>query len=754
MDCPDQYTLSIIIPTFNRRSAAATISDYQRALRSAFRNKKISFEIVVVDDCSEALTRLSVEENVSKLSEVKYCITQKNLGPGLARDNGLSIASGEWIWFLDDDDELNSENLDILVNLLCEGSVTEDVIAHSLNHNYFGDSGKVRAEIEERILLFQERQEVFNYLIKSSFLRDQRIAFSTGFHEDISYLFKVIRNSNGVRVVSEEIVSKNCTPGAITSKMTRERIDGYINAFSEIISTTRAPKKIPEASFSANNFFSQTLGVILYLLIAESDERAAELLDYLKEKSSTNTQWGRFIDSAPFWDLNASNFKYAGSFWRENMLADSADLTRNLRDIFNTRLSCKDLDSSLFLGPDEIRACCKRFFVRNQRKGDVVLLKADETINLDAINAAKDSLISKINSEDAPECDGCPYIERRNPRVATVDYVSLENFSYCNMRCTYCSPKYYGGTEARYNAAHIIHELTSSQDAMSEDCHIVWGGGEPTLSPRFVPINNLLLGMSKVKKMRILSNSLKYSEALHSVIEDPRVQIVTSIDAGTQIIFREIRGKGNISSVIQNLQEYYYSMSDKRRLTLKYILMSDNLSSSQLVSFVSLVSNAGLMDAMFQISCDFTIDAVSSDLICAMYELSSRLCAAGAKTIFFDDLVRDRVKISNTDVTKVENHLNCLGLENQFILWPSSNKKIILWGHGLQSAWYSNSTVSGRSGNIVGVVSNSHDFNLLRNQTDDLDLYVFPAGVQSMYEIVKNIENAELSQQLFRGVII
>ena len=112
------------------------------------------------------------------------------------------------------------------------------------------------------------------------------------------------------------------------------------------------------------------------------------------------------------------------------------ELTSELKTIFSSRLSCKDLDSSLFLGPNEIRACCKRFFVNGEQKGDVVLLEANPEITLSDINEAREDLIARINREEAPECEGCPYIERQKKPEIKINYISLENFAYCNMCCT------------------------------------------------------------------------------------------------------------------------------------------------------------------------------------------------------------------------------------------------------------------------------------------------------------------------------
>ena len=36
--------------------------------------------------------------------------------------------------------------------------------------------------------------------------------------------------------------------------------------------------------------------------------------------------------------------------------------------------TCKDLENSLYVAPNEIRACCKRFFYEGKMRGDAKLL--------------------------------------------------------------------------------------------------------------------------------------------------------------------------------------------------------------------------------------------------------------------------------------------------------------------------------------------------------------------------------------------
>ena len=754
MTTPNTRLISIVIPTYNREAAPKTILEYIRALDGAFNGDMSRYEMIVVDDASEPHISEKTKRALAELRNVKVYQSKQNLGPGPARDLGIKYCSGTWIWFLDDDDELDPEGLKLLVSLLESELLQSDVIAHSLKNSYSEAGQKLTSTIGENLLFFREKQEVFNYILRREFLVAHSIKFSQGLHEDIAYLHHVFEELPRLTLLSEQVVNKRNTPGAITARMTNARIDGYLHAFLEIISYEGSTKQASVSSIHGSKLFSQTLGVILYCIIQEVDDSAYLLLSYLKEKVGSCTQLTHFIQASTAYGPNSSNFRYASSFWCSNREMDIGTLTSELRNIFNTRLSCKDLDSSLFLGPDEIRACCKRFFVGSERKGDVVLLKADDNITLNSINNAKEDLIRRINVDAASECEGCPYIERREINKSAIDYISLENFSYCNMRCTYCSPKYFGGTEASYNAANIIENLTTKPEGLSDSCHVVWGGGEPTLSPRFEPINNYLLSKSEVKKIRVLSNSLKHSDRLQALISDQRVQLVTSIDAGTPVLFREIRGKGDVGTVLQNLSIYRDGMADKRRLTIKYILMPNNASSGELASFVSLIMEQGLIDSMFQISCDFTLESASDVLVLAMYELATRLYSAGANIVFFDDLIRDRVKHKDLSAVDVRGHIEKRSLSLNFIKWPTSESKILLWGRGLQARWLAQNTNCGHSGLIVGAVGNYAEYSALENREGLDNLLIYPAGVQSMYEIIQNIEESGLSGKIFRGVLI
>jgi glycosyltransferase involved in cell wall biosynthesis len=90
--------VSVILPTFNR---AAVLP---RAIESIRTQPGVFFEIIVVDDGSTDGTKSVVDKFVGQKAEVRYFF-QPNRGPAAARNLGIQNGAGEFIAFLDSDDE-------------------------------------------------------------------------------------------------------------------------------------------------------------------------------------------------------------------------------------------------------------------------------------------------------------------------------------------------------------------------------------------------------------------------------------------------------------------------------------------------------------------------------------------------------------------------------------------------------------------------------------------------------------------------
>lgn len=97
--------ISVIIPSYNRQHTI------ERALRSVFGQTWRDWEIIVVDDASTDNTYKAIEHLVTN-GKIKYIRHTTREGAQAARITGIKNASGEYIAFLDSDDELLPNSLE------------------------------------------------------------------------------------------------------------------------------------------------------------------------------------------------------------------------------------------------------------------------------------------------------------------------------------------------------------------------------------------------------------------------------------------------------------------------------------------------------------------------------------------------------------------------------------------------------------------------------------------------------------------
>lgn len=107
----DNIFISVIIPTYNRKDALI------RAIDSVLSQTYTDFELIIVDDGSTDDTSLMFKDNDNENGKIKY-IYQENGGVSKARNTGIKFAKGDFIAFLDSDDEWLPKKLEKQVDFL------------------------------------------------------------------------------------------------------------------------------------------------------------------------------------------------------------------------------------------------------------------------------------------------------------------------------------------------------------------------------------------------------------------------------------------------------------------------------------------------------------------------------------------------------------------------------------------------------------------------------------------------------------
>jgi glycosyltransferase involved in cell wall biosynthesis len=131
--------ISIVIPLYNKEHQIAN------TLQSVFGQTFTDFEIIIVDDGSTD----NSSSVVSSINDTRIrLIHQNNAGVSVARNRGIAEAHGEFVAFLDADDEWKPDYLATQVKLVEEYPQC-DIFA--TNYEFCNDSGKVTSTIIRRL---------------------------------------------------------------------------------------------------------------------------------------------------------------------------------------------------------------------------------------------------------------------------------------------------------------------------------------------------------------------------------------------------------------------------------------------------------------------------------------------------------------------------------------------------------------------------------------------------------------------------
>lgn len=106
--------LSIIITNYNKGDRVILLLQHLEN-QTQYRS---DIEIIIVDDCSKDGSREKIESFIEGKDIFKLHKNEQNLGPGLSRNRGLDLCTGEWITFIDGDDDIMDTYISTLSNVM------------------------------------------------------------------------------------------------------------------------------------------------------------------------------------------------------------------------------------------------------------------------------------------------------------------------------------------------------------------------------------------------------------------------------------------------------------------------------------------------------------------------------------------------------------------------------------------------------------------------------------------------------------
>lgn len=179
--------VTVIVPVFN-------VENYLKScIDSILAQSLTDFEIILINDCSTDDSEKIITEYIEADSRVKYIKQEQNQGQGIARNTAIKNALGEYILFVDSDDYIHENSLEVLYTKSKELDL--DFLESSYYKVFHKNHSKQPIATFEEVLTGEEYLEqipftvgvIWNKLWKTSFIKENNLSFSSDIFEDVRF---------------------------------------------------------------------------------------------------------------------------------------------------------------------------------------------------------------------------------------------------------------------------------------------------------------------------------------------------------------------------------------------------------------------------------------------------------------------------------------------------------------------------------------------------------------------------------------
>lgn len=229
------YSLSIIIPIYN---VERYIYDTFESIYSQ-KEDETAFEVIAVNDGTQD-NSMTLVEKFAKVHGNLHIINQKNQGLSCARNAGLKVAQGEYIWFVDSDDTIAPGSINCLLQII--QSEKEEVYAFGSNNiientllttsqSAFTNKRFYKYQNQVHDGFFYRRKLalgiVQRFLFNRQFIIENRLTFMPHiYHEDMEYMTRVYLYAKRIKPLNERLYNYTVrSNGSITSTFNIKRFE-------------------------------------------------------------------------------------------------------------------------------------------------------------------------------------------------------------------------------------------------------------------------------------------------------------------------------------------------------------------------------------------------------------------------------------------------------------------------------------------------------------------------------------------------
>lgn len=231
--------VSIIVPVYN---SAQYLPD---CLNSLLAQELPSFEVICVDDGSTDASPRILAEYASRYPQIRV-IRQENAGVSAARNHGLALARGTYVYFCDSDDCLLAGILKQALAALEKGSSLcfFEMKRVPAQFSYCGEKAEEGIPVTQGLdAAVQNNLYVFTLLIQRDVLMDQKITFREGlaYSEDELFVMDLLCSipSEQVRHLQGDGYLHRRNPGSVMNASKWHRGPRHYEAMKQFAAELR-----------------------------------------------------------------------------------------------------------------------------------------------------------------------------------------------------------------------------------------------------------------------------------------------------------------------------------------------------------------------------------------------------------------------------------------------------------------------------------------------------------------------------------
>lgn len=229
------YEVTIGIPVYR------AVHYIEKTMESALNQSFGGIEYLVIDDCGEDGSMEVVEYykmNHPRGKDIRIIRNERNKGVGPSRNRIIDDARGQYLYFLDSDDYIETNTISLLLEEALENNA--DVAYASLDRKDFVGNSPIRSMILPNLCLHSEDDLAFyafknynsfqisvcNCLMNLKFIRDNKIRFiDAAFWEDMAFTYELVTVVKHAVFLSDITYHYQCRPDSLSHYQEREYLE-------------------------------------------------------------------------------------------------------------------------------------------------------------------------------------------------------------------------------------------------------------------------------------------------------------------------------------------------------------------------------------------------------------------------------------------------------------------------------------------------------------------------------------------------